>query len=43
MGNKKIKISDEKRNILALVFFVTVFVYGVFAYLCHGLLKKEDE
>lgn len=42
MGNKKNKITDEKRNILALVFFVTVFVYGLFAYLCHGLLKKED-
>ncbi len=42
MANKKMKISDEKRNILALVFFVTVFVYGVFAYLCNYLLKKED-
>ena len=43
MDNNKKKMSGEKRNILALVFFVTVFVYGLFAYLCHGLLKKEDE
>lgn len=43
MENKKDKISNEKRNVLALVFFVTVFVYGVFAYMCHLLLKKEDE
>lgn len=42
MRNKKIKISDEKRNILALVFFVTVFVYGSFAFLCHFLLKKDN-
>ncbi len=43
MENKKDKISNEKRNVLALVFFVTVFVYGVFAYMCRLLLKKEDE
>ena len=43
MEKENNKITNEKRNILALVFFVTVFVYGLFAYLCRGLLKKDDK
>lgn len=43
MADEKKKISNEKRNVLALVFFVTVFVYGLFVYMCNYLLKKDDE
>lgn len=43
MAKKKDKISSDNRNTFALIFFVTIFIYGMFAYLCNYFLKKDDE